>query len=114
MSARESIVRNLLHEIDRIVDQKIEEKLPEMIHAAGIPKAHEVDKLVGALEVARLLGRDVSTPESVRSAKQHVYDLAGRCLIPSVRISPRCLKFDLAKVREVIARGGNAEPYTSA
>jgi hypothetical protein len=111
MSAIESIVTNLLAEIDRIVDQKVEEKLPEMIRAVGLSKTDEVESLVGALEVARLLGRDLSTPESVRSAKQFVYSLASRRLIPSVRISHRCLKFDLAKVREIIERGGAAKPY---
>lgn len=107
MSAIESIVTNLLAEIDRIVDRKVEEKLPEMFRAVGFPKTNEVENLVGVLEVARLLGRNLSTPESVRSAKQFVYGLARRRLFPSVRISHRCLKFDLAKVREVIERGGN-------
>jgi hypothetical protein len=88
MSAIESIVTNLLAEIDRIVDQKVEAKLREMIRAMGLRRANDVDTLVGAIEVARLLGRDVSTPESARSAKHHVYDLASRHLIPSVRLAP--------------------------
>jgi hypothetical protein len=36
MTTIEAIVTNLLTEIDRIVDQKVETKLPEMIRALGI------------------------------------------------------------------------------
>lgn len=109
----EKLVSELLSEIDSIVDRKVEEKLPDMVRALGLHEAQpESDQLVGALEVARVLGRDVSTPDNIRRAKRHVYNLARKNLIPSVRVSPRCVKFDLAKVRDELARGGNAQPYT--
>jgi NAD(P)-dependent dehydrogenase (short-subunit alcohol dehydrogenase family) len=109
------IVETLLAEIDAIVDRKVEEKLPEMVRALGLREAEaETEKLSDALDVAKLLGCDVSSPEKVRAAKKRVYNLAGKDLIPSVRISPRCVKFDLAKVRKVIASGGKAEPYSRA
>ncbi len=75
------------------------------MRAVGIPTANEVEQLVGVVEVARFLGCDLSTPDGVRRAK---HNLASRRLIPSVRIS---LKFDLADVRDVIERGGNADPH---
>ena len=113
MSALEKIVRDLLTEIDSIVDRKVEEKLPEMIRALGLHEAQpETEDLVGAFEIAKLLGRDVSSPENIRRAKKHVYNLARKKLIPSVRVSPRCVKFDLAKVKAELAKGGNAEPYS--
>lgn len=109
----EKLVSELLSEIDSIVDKKVEEKLPEMIRALGLHEAQpESDQLVGVIEVARLLGRDVSSPDNIQRAKKHVYNLARKNLIPSVRVSPRCVKFDLAKVRAELAKGGNAEPYT--
>jgi hypothetical protein len=99
--------------IEKTVEQKLAERLPEIIRALGIREAQpETEELVGALEVARLLGRDVSTPENIRRAKKHVYNLARQNLIPSVRVSPRCLKFDLSRVKAELARGGNAEPYS--
>lgn len=126
MSAElEKIVGALLTEINTIVDRKVEEKLPEMIRALGIrsigvdqdSEINPVDdrvQLVDAVEVARMLGEDVSTPAAINRAKKHVYNLARKELIPSVRVSPRCVRFDLAKVREVIAKGGKARPFTQA
>lgn len=111
------MVETLLAEIEAIVDRKVEEKLPEMIRALGIAEAvpdDEYTELVSAVEVAKLLGRDVSTPENVLRAKQHVYNLARQNLIPSVRVSPRCLRFDLDKVKQVLARGGSAQPHSKA
>lgn len=115
MSAElEKIVKALLTEIEAIVDSKVEEKLPEMIRALGLKEAPESEELSGVLEVARILGRDLSSPEKVRAAKKHVYNLARKNLIPSVRVSPRCVKFKLAKVQEVIDRGGAAESHNRA
>lgn len=126
MSAElEKIVGALLTEIGNIVDRKVEEKLPEFIRALGLRDSQtgmksdaslpeENDHLVDAMEVARLLGCDLSSPRAINRAKKHVYNLARRELIPSVRISPKCVRFDLAKIKQVIAKGGLAEPYTRA
>ena len=115
MTPIENIVTNLLTEIDRIVDQKVEEKLPEMIRALGIHEASpEPNDLIDAVEVAKMLGRDVSTPENISRAKQHVYNLARRKLIPSIRLSPRCLRFNRAEVKKVIDQGGLGVPFTQA
>jgi hypothetical protein len=103
MSALERLVSDLLSEIDSIVDKKVEEKLPEIIRALGIREAEpESEGYVDALEIAKLLGRDLSSPENILKAKKHVYNLARKRLIPSVRISERSVKFDLAKVRETL------------
>lgn len=105
MSALEKIVSDLLSEIDSIVDKKVEEKLPEIIRALGIHEAdHEPESegYVDVLEIAKLLGRDLSSAENILKAKKHVYNLARKRLIPSVRISERSVKFDLAKVREAL------------
>ncbi len=108
MSPLETIVTSLLAEIDRIVDHKIDERLPELFRDLEAAKEPDVQELVGALEVAKLLGRDVSTPKDARLAKQNVYNLARQRLIPSVRISRKCLRFDLTQIRKLIERGGNA------
>ena len=39
MSTIETIISNLLQEIDLIVDRKVEEKLPEVIRALGLREA---------------------------------------------------------------------------
>jgi hypothetical protein len=99
---------DLEKEINRIVDERVEkaleEKLPAIIRALGIREAEtESDGLVDAVEVAKFLGRDLSSPEKVLNAKKHVYHLARINRIPSVRISERNLRFDLAKVKEALA-----------
>lgn len=99
---------DLEKEINRIVDERVEkaleEKLPAIIRALGIREAEpEHDGLVDAVEVARFLGRDLSSPENILKAKKHVYHLARIGSIPSVRISERNLRFDMAKVKEALA-----------
>lgn len=70
-----------------------------------------VSELVDVTEVAKLLGEDVSTDMARRRAAQKVYDLARRELIPSVRVSPRRVRFDLPAVRRALAsRAPGAEP----
>lgn len=100
-------MNDLQKEIERIIDQRVEkaleEKLPEIIRALGIREAElEHDGLVDALEVARYLGRDLSSPENIHKARQHVYHLARINRIPSVRVSERNLRFDMAKVKEAL------------
>jgi predicted DNA-binding transcriptional regulator AlpA len=116
MTAIESIVTNLMIEIDRLVDQKVEEKLPEMIRALGIHEAEPSgsEQLIDALEVATRLGFDVSTENAIVLAKQRVYTLARQKLIPSVRLSPRRLRFDAAEIERVIQAGGLATAFTQA
>jgi hypothetical protein len=99
------IERALQKLIDERLDSALKEKLPEIIRALGIKEAEpESDGYVDAEAVARLLGCDLSSKENIRKAKKHVYNLAAQKLIPSVRISERNIKFDLAKVREALQR----------
>lgn len=106
----EAIVKDLLLEIDRIVDKKVEEKLPEMVRALGIREAEpQTESLVDAVEIAKILGRDVSTPESVRRARKHVYNLARINSIPSVRTSPRRIMFDAQAVKRKLAQSSDAQ-----
>jgi hypothetical protein len=72
-----------------------------------------VSELVDAVEIAKLLKEDTSTEQRKRAALQKVYDLARRNLIPSVRVSPRRIKFDLPAVKAALAQGGLARPYTA-
>lgn len=109
---------NLQEHIERIVDErverKLEEKIPEIIRALGIREAEpETEGYVDAVEVARLLGRDLSTRENIRKAKKHVYHLAAQNLIPSVRISERNIKFDLAEVRKALDSRKSKEPQAA-
>ena len=71
-----------------------------------------VAELVDAVEVARLMGEDLSTEQARKAARQRVYDLARRNLIPSVRLSSRRVRFDPAAVKRAFAAGGLARPYT--
>lgn len=100
MSELEGLIRKLAaEEAERIVG----EMLPEYIRAVGIKSVDEENpELVDAEEVARIIGK---TPKQV-------YTLARRNLIPSVRLSPRCVRFDPVKVKEVMDKGGLAEPYS--
>lgn len=96
--------------IEAIAREVFEQMMPEMIRALGLREAEpETEELSDALEVAKLLGRDVSSPEKVRAAKKHVYNLARKNLIPSVRVSERCVRFDLTQVKKVFAEGGKAK-----
>lgn len=107
MTTLEKIVGDLLSEIDRIVDLKVEEKLPEMIRALGIRAAPEEaaipSHLVDAVEIAdTILGRDISTPEAIRAARKHVYNLANIGRIPYTRPTPRRMMFDPVAVRKAL------------
>lgn len=100
MSELESAIEKIVNER---VEAALEEKLPLIIRALGIKEAEpEQSQYVDALDVAKLLGKDLSSPEKVRKAKKHVYNLAAQKIIPSIRLSERNIKFDLAKVKEAL------------
>ncbi len=71
----------------------------------------ECAELIDALEAAKLLGFDVSTKRKARAAKQHIYNLVRKNAIPSVRLTPRRIRFNRNQILRVIANGGNAKPY---
>jgi hypothetical protein len=85
------------------VAEELEPLRDLLVRPAGETSPPPVSELVGVTEVARLLGEDVSTDRARRRAAQKVYELARRNLIPSVRVSPRRLRFDLAAVRRSLA-----------
>ena len=94
--------------IDARVDAKIEEKIPEIIRSLGVREFEpQHEGYVDALEIAKLLGRDLSSAKSIQKAKRHVYDLARRKLIPSVRISERNVRFALAEVKAALRERGD-------
>lgn len=97
--------------IEQIARDVFEQMMPEMIRALGLREAEpsESEELIDAVEVARILGRDLSSPKKVLAAKKHVYNLARQNLIPSVRLSERCVRFDPVQVKKVLAEGGNAK-----
>lgn len=107
----ENIVADLLSEIDRIVDQKVEEKLPEMIRALGLKEAPEESDpatFVDAIEIAgKILGYDVSTPKAIEAARKRVYNLANQGRIPCVRPTPRRMVFDPIAVRKALKESQN-------
>jgi hypothetical protein len=105
MTPIETIVTNLLAEIDRLVDKKVEEKLPEIIRALTVraaPEASDESGFVDAIEIAKMLGRDVSTPKAISAARKHVYNLANIGRIPCMRPSPRRMVFDPVAVRKAL------------
>jgi hypothetical protein len=89
------------------VAEELEPLRDLLVRPAG-EAAPDMSELVEASEVARLLGEDISTPERRRAAKQKVYDLARRNLIPSVRVSPRRVRFDLSAVKRSLTQRGAA------
>jgi hypothetical protein len=100
MSEIESLIQKI---VDERVERKLEEKIPEIIRALGIREAEpETGGYVDAEEVARILGRDLSSPENIRKAKKYVYNLASQKLIPSIRLSERSIVFDPVKIREYL------------
>lgn len=105
-----SIEEKIQQMIDESVNRALEARIPEYLRAVGIAEVQDEGELVDAVEIARLLGLDVSSPEKTRAATNRVYTLARQNRLPSVRISPRCIRFNLAKVKEVLEKGGNAEP----
>jgi hypothetical protein len=110
MSELESAIQRM---VDECIDRALEAKLPEFIRALGLKEADDEDLELGdAEDVARILGYDLSSPENIRTSTKKVYALASQNRIPSVRISPKRLRFNLAKVKKVLDKGGNAEPYS--
>ncbi|MFL6282738.1 MAG: helix-turn-helix transcriptional regulator [Pyrinomonadaceae bacterium] len=85
------------------VAEELEPLRDVLLRPAGDDSPPPVYELVDVTEVARLLGEDVSSERARRRAAQKVYDLARRNLIPSVRVSPRRVRFDLAAVRRSLA-----------
>jgi hypothetical protein len=85
------------------VAEELEPLRDVLLRPAGDDSPPPVSELVDVTEVARLLGEDVSNEKARRRAAQKVYDLARRNLIPSVRVSPRRVRFDLAAVRRSLA-----------
>jgi hypothetical protein len=85
------------------VAEELEPLRDVLLRPAGETSPPLVSELVDVTEVARLLGEDVSTDKARRRAAQKVYDLARRNLIPSVRLSPRRVRFDLATVKRALA-----------
>lgn len=103
--------RDKLRELIReTVAEEVEPIRHLLLRPAG-EQPIDVEELVDAEEVARLLGEDLSTPARKRAALNRVYELARRKLIPSVRISPRRVRFNPAAVKKALAQGGLAEPY---
>lgn len=84
-----------------------------LIRPAGGP-ARGVSELVDAVEVARIMGEDLSTARKRRAAAQKVYHLARQNLIPSVRLSPRRVRFDPEAVKRCFAEGGGTRPGASS
>lgn len=87
------------------------EPIRELLVRPASETAPDMPELVDAPEVARLMGEDLSTPRKRRAAVQKVYNLARQNLIPSVRLSPRRVRFDPEAVKRCIAGGGTARPY---
>ncbi|MDX6577865.1 MAG: hypothetical protein QOE96_3818 [Blastocatellia bacterium] len=82
------------------LDELFKEKLADLVTTieAGTDSVNE-DTLVDALEIARLLGLDMSTEKEIARAKNYVYNLARRQAIPSVKVSHKCIRFDLTRVK---------------
>lgn len=96
--------------VDRTTKEQIENKLREPIRLISAPTSPA--KLVDALEIARLLGYDTSTPRSIARARTYVYSLVRRNAIPFIKVSRKCLRSDVATVREWLQRHAKGIPST--
>jgi hypothetical protein len=101
----ELMVRRIVREemsdaFDGKLDEILEQKLADLVTTteADTDTVNE-EKLVDALEIARLLGLDMSTEKEIARAKNYVYNLARRQAIPSVKVSHKCIRFDLTRVK---------------
>jgi hypothetical protein len=97
--------------VNRTTNEQIENKLPKPSRSIGEP-TNPPAKLVDALEIARLLGYDTSTAQSIARARTYVYSLVQRNAIPFIKVSRKCLRFDVAKVREWLQRHAKGIPST--
>jgi hypothetical protein len=102
----EKLTAELAGIIQKLVDHAVDERI-EPIRALLIKDASPEETQVGPMgdadAVAELLGLDLSSDEKRKAARQRVYYLARIKAIPSTRISPRRLMFDLDKVKRAIA-----------
>jgi hypothetical protein len=92
------------------VAEELEPLRDLLLRPAGETVAPSLSELVDVTEIARLLGEDLTTERARRRAAQKVYDLARRGLIPSVRVSPRRVRFDLAAVKSSLAARAGSSP----
>jgi hypothetical protein len=97
--------------VDRTTNEQIENKLPDPTRVISEPTDPPA-KLVDALEIARLLGYDTSTAQSIARARTYVYSLVRRNAIPFIKVSRKCLRFDVAKVREWLQGHAKGIPST--
>jgi hypothetical protein len=81
---------------------ELKAEISEMFRAVMGESDQQSGGYVDAEAVARLLGRDLSSPENIRKAKKYVYNLAAQRLIPSIKISERNIVFDPVKIREYL------------
>lgn len=95
-----------------VIAKELEPLRAALLRPAG-EKEPAVESLVGALEIAEICGFDTSTDKARRAARQRVYDLARQGHIPSVRVSPRRVRFDPAAVRRRLAAGGARQGHTN-
>lgn len=96
------------------VAEELEPLRDVLLRPAGETSPPSVSELVDVTEVARLLGEDVSNESARRRAAQKVYDLARRGFIPSVRVSPRRVRFDLSAVKRSLAARAPGAPTSAA
>jgi hypothetical protein len=104
--AFEEFKKTLFRYVDERIDERLE-PLRSLILKDTVQDDREVGQMGDALQVAELLGLPAATEDEKKLARQKVYYMARMKTIPSVRVSARRVRFDLDKVRRVIASGGH-------
>jgi|ERR1044072_9430200 hypothetical protein len=101
------LVGELLKELDRHVEEIVDGRIgllrEQLLARSGSPAVPHIGEVGDALDVARLLGLDLSTEPARKSARNRVYYLASIGSIPSIRLSKKRIQFDLDKVKQIIA-----------
>jgi hypothetical protein len=96
-------------ELNRIIDQRAEAKVIEMMQAIGlraVGSTEDDEPLMTPCDFARQLGEDVSTQAARRKAEQHVYYLVRTGYLPGVWLGKRKLRIKPAEARKFIDNGG--------
>ena len=104
MTEIDKIFDDIKDKFKKLIEHTVEEKI-EPIRALVLKEVTpepEVGQLVDATAVAELLGFNLSTPKNKRSARHRVYYLARTNAIPSIRLSPRRIKFDFEQVKQAL------------
>jgi hypothetical protein len=109
-SIDEIIDRKVRECVDAALDERLAALRPLLLRDAGSETPGEFGD---ALDVARLMGYDVSSERAKKSSVGRIYYLARTGSIPIIRLGKKRVRFDLDKIRRMLASGGVGVSHSS-